>query len=368
MKECSKKIVVCPDSFKGSLNAREVTKVISESLREKLKQVEIIELPLADGGEGTADILSSKFFPIKKRVKVHDPLGRLIDTYYHKDQSGQKIFIESALIIGLNLLKENERNPIYTTSQGLGEIIKMAINEGGKEINISLGGSATCDGGIGMLMELGIWMSDKTEENLFQDVQFNVICDVTNPLLGKNGAVQIYAPQKGAKSEDIPFLEKRLKEVENRAILKGYAVKEDSLKPGSGAAGGLGYAFQTFLNGSAINGINYILDKTNFKKVIKGANLIITGEGKIDKQSFMGKVLNGVTKIAQKEGIPVLAIGGIVEKFHFDYYKMNEKLQLSFLEIMDKKLDLKENMQKERSKHNIKKAIEKFDFKQFGFQ
>lgn len=274
-----RKIVVCPDSFKGCLPAREVAFIIAEKLRELHPETEIVELPLADGGEGTLEIVADKGYPVVREVETVDPLGRCFRANYNTDLSGKRAFIESARVVGLPLLSPSERNPLIATSRGLGEVIMDAFNHSCTEITVSLGGSATCDGGLGML--------DAIEGDL-SEVVFKIVCDVKNPLLGENGAVKVFAPQKGASIDDLPLLEKRMEDFVRATIERGLCKVSDAWKEGAGAAGGLGFAFQTYLNAETISGIDFIMKLTDFDKQLKDADLIITGEGKLDRQSLMG--------------------------------------------------------------------------------
>ena len=339
------KIVVCPDSYKGSLKAKEIALIIASYIKRAFPHAEILEFPLADGGEGTAEIVRIEKFPNTINLKSHDPLGREIETCYYKDSTGEKAFIESAEIIGLPLLSPEEKNPLAASSYGLGEIIKASIESGAKEITVSLGGSATCDGGKGMLEALG----DINDKN----VSFTIICDVNNPLLGDNGAAKIFAPQKGAKEEDIPILEERLKRILQAGIKKNLCKDKDAYREGAGAAGGLGFAFQAFLNANTVSGIDFVLKETDFKNVIQDVDLIITGEGKIDKQSLMGKVLSGILKISQGR-IPIIAIGGIIE----DEEEILKEGVTELYQIADPSLTLVENMEKEVTIKNLKRTLD----------
>ena len=364
------KIIICPDSFKGCLTASEVAETIEDCISSEISQyqklnskidlqgeikfanldcknLKILKIPLADGGEGTAQILKTKHFPIERNIQAHDPLGRLINTKYYGDSTGTKAFIESAEIIGLPLLSPKERNPLITTSYGLGEVINKAIQEGYTEISIALGGSATCDAGKGMIEALeGIDVSA---------INFKIICDVKNPLLGEEGTVRIFGPQKGAKTSDIPLLDKRIEDFVNYSQRKFGINKNNCSKEGSGAAGGLGFAFQSILRAETIFGIDYIMKETDFDKEIEDAALIITGEGKVDSQSLMGKVLAGVLKRANKRNIPVIVFGGIIE----DKKNILDAGVKEIYEISDKNLTLEENMNKENTKKNIRVTIKR---------
>ena len=345
-----KKIVVCPDSFKGSLGAKEIARIIAECLRPystsgelKYSEFDVVEIPLSDGGEGISEIMKENHYPIETAVMASDPLGRKTQTYYLTDQSGKRAFIESARIIGLPLLKMEERNPMIASSYGLGEVIKVAAINGCKEITVALGGSATCDGGEGMLKALG-------ELSQYQDIKFTVVYDVTNPLLGENGAAQVFAPQKGAKPEEISILEARLK----RILEKGLKYKDIEIDiEGGGAAGGLGFAFMTFLNANKIKGIDFVLNSLDFDKKIAGADLIITGEGKIDRQSLMGKVVSGVLERAFQNNSSIIAIAGVVE----DRELLLEAGLSEIYEISNPQKNIVENMEAETARNNIRETI-----------
>ena len=335
------KIVVCPDSFKGSLSSKEVTSIISRTIKKYYPEADILEIPLADGGEGTSDVIRENIYTERVDTKAHDPLGRLIQTKYYKSADGEKVLIESADIIGLPLLKEEERNPLKASSYGLGELIREAIERGGKDITVSLGGTATCDGGKGMMealnsCELG-------------NIHFTAIADVTNPLLGDNGAVKIFAPQKGAALEDIPVLEKRLEDFFESAKLKGICKSNDAIRDGSGAAGGLGFAFQTFLKADCKRGIDFVLEKVDFKGRINKADLIITGEGKVDSQSLMGKVLNGVIETVMPHKIPIIIIAGRVNEIP----ALKKSGVVEIYEISNPNLSPEENMKHTTAVENL---------------
>ena len=372
-----KKIVVCPDSFKGSLSAKDVADTIINNIRAIKNNIEIINLPLADGGEGTSELLYQKVFPIKRSTYAHDPLGRLIEVEYLGDMTGEKAFIESAAVIGLPLLNKEERNPLLTSSFGLGELIKDAINKGYKEITVALGGSSTNDGGMGMLSVLGYIFEDKDGnllsgegkslsketkikvsdiKDLIKQTKFTTICDVTNTLLGENGATKIYAPQKGATEDEIEILENGMHNYV-RALKKAFPGRMENLnQPGDGAAGGLGFALRTMLDSKNIRGIDYILDLLDFNSIIKDADLIITGEGKIDKQSLMGKVLSGVINRAKNFNIPVLAIGGSIE----DRDILDRENLITYRAISDPSKTLAENMKKPIAIENLGNTIRNF--------
>lgn len=341
------KIVVCPDSFKGSLSANEVTETVAKVLKENLTDVDVVKLPLSDGGEGTGEIMNRHGYPVIVKTEASDPLGRIIDTKYYTDEKHSKVFIESADIIGLPLLKVSERNPLKASSYGLGELIVKSATRGITDITVSLGGSATCDAGTGMLTAFRKYGFD------YGKYKFKVIYDVNNPLIGENGAVNVFARQKGAREEDMPFLEERIINFAHKIIKEGICNESDLYREGAGAAGGLGFVFQAILNADAYKGIDFILETVSFLDEIKNADLIITGEGRIDSQSLMGKVLCGVYEAVKKENIPLMMIAGQVS----DRELLMGKGLTQLFPISNKELTLEMNMKKEIAESNLKKTL-----------
>ncbi|MBC7326909.1 glycerate kinase [bacterium] len=322
------KIVVCPDSFKGSLPAWQVAEAISKGLRCELPEAEVIELPLADGGEGTAFIMAKATNGKLIRKKVTGPLGEKVNAHFALLGDGKTAVVEMAQAAGLSLVPPKKRNPLKTTTYGVGELIKFALDEGVERIIVGIGGSATNDAGIGMAQAIGFRILDENGEDVplggegllkmekieidevdkrLQNVKIIIASDVQNTLLD---AARVYAPQKGAKAEDIILLEeglRRFAEVVRRCLGK------DVLNlPGGGAAGGLGAGLVAFLNATPSSGIDTVLDYINFDEKVKGSDLIITGEGKLDKQTAYGKAISGAIRRAQ--GKPVIALAGEVEE------------------------------------------------------
>ena len=325
------KILVAMDSFKGSLSAIEACDAVEKGIKMADNSIKVIKKPIADGGEGTVDTLVKALEGKKVFLQVHDPLMRKIKSYYAI--SNQTAIIEMALASGLTLLKEEDRNPLYTSSFGVGEMIKDALDKGIREFIITIGGSATNDGGIGMLNALGVKFFDEFSQELkpigrnlisiktidlskfekrLLECQFTIACDVNNPLYGFNGAAYVYATQKGANLEEIKILDKGLKNFSN--ITKMMFDLDNSKIPGAGAAGGLGYALLTYLNAKLKPGINMVFDYLNIENIILDIDLIITGEGKIDIQSKMGKVLSGIGNLGKKYDKEIIALGGILEE------------------------------------------------------
>ena len=315
-------ILIAPDSFKESLTAPQVAQAIAEGLQQVWPEATYTLLPLADGGEGTTDTLVAALGGRYIEVPVHDPLMRPITARYGLVNSDTTAIIEVAAATGLHLIKADERDPIRATSYGTGELIRDALD---KEINyfiIGLGGSATTDGGVGMAQALGIKLYNiegdelpYTQSSLLElhsvDVEnmhpnlcgsiIEIACDVTNPLCGPNGAAHVYGPQKGATPEQVNLLDE---------ALGRFFSKELAELPGSGAAGGLGAGFLNFTPSSLRSGFELIAEVCNLESAIKQADLIITGEGKIDFQTDQGKVPSGVAKLARRYTKPVIAFCG----------------------------------------------------------
>lgn len=323
-------ILIAPDKFKGSLTASEVCQVISEEILSIDNNHKIVSLPLADGGEGTAEILTELSEGETITLSVLDPIFRPIEATYGLSKDGTTAFIEMAKASGLQLLAPSERNCMKTSTYGTGELIQNALHHGTRKIIMGIGGSATNDAGMGMARALGINFYDDSKnllegrgedliklarvdfENrdpLILDTEFIVLTDVTNPLHGINGAAHVYARQKGASDADITVLDEGLINFEKIARQMECPINF----PGAGAAGGLGAGAKFFLNASIRRGMDFIAEFTQLESKIKSADLVITGEGKLDSQSLSGKVVNGVVDLAKKHGKEVVVIAGICE-------------------------------------------------------
>lgn len=294
------KIVVAPDSFKECLSAREVAETIAVSIRQRLPDAEVVEMPLADGGEGTVDVLTAALGGDFRTVCVRGPLGRPVCAKY--GVAGDMAIVEVAQACGLALLSPEERNPLAASSSGLGELLLDAFGNGCRRFVMGLGGTATCDGGAGMLSVPGV-------REMRGKVSVEILCDVDAPFIGPRGAVRVFAPQKGASPEDVEILEARMTTLAEQ-IFEETGVKVADL-PGAGAAGGLGGAFVAYFGGKLVSGIEKVLALTGFEKAVEGADLIITGEGRSDLQTLMGKVPAGVLR--HSHGVPVLLLSGRIE-------------------------------------------------------
>ena len=325
------KVVIAIDSFKGSLTSLEVGQAAAEGIKRADSSIETEVCPLADGGEGTVEALTSGMEGKIESIFVTNPLGEKIKCEY--GIVGDTAIIEMAAAAGITLIAEEKRNPLYTTTYGVGEIIKDAIQKGCRRFIVGIGGSATNDGGIGMLQALGYGMLDNngnqvpysaiglshlqkiTTENVLPELEqctFYIACDVTNPLCGEQGCSAVFAPQKGATKQMINDMDKWL---ENYAVLaKSVSDKADSSIAGTGAAGGLGFAFLTFTNAVLESGIDIVLRETKLEEKIKTADIVVTGEGRLDKQTVMGKAPIGVAKLAKKYHKVVIAFAGSVTR------------------------------------------------------
>lgn len=304
------KIVLAFDSFKGCMTAQEACDTAAEAIREVLPQADIVECPLSDGGEGLVDCVEKRLNVKRIHLKAHDPLMNIIDASYVVSDDGKTAYMEMASTSGLTLVPYERRNPMITTTYGVGDMITDAAKHGCKDIVMGIGGSATCDGGRGMIQCLrdnGYSLPSSQLPHII------VASDVTNPLYGELGAAYIFAPQKGATIEQVKILEERLKEFAKETEEMSLAEPSLALSPGAGAAGGLGYGLMAYLKAEVKSGIETILNICAFDKAIKGASLIITGEGKSDEQTIMGKVPYGVLEHGKRLDIPVWLISGGIE-------------------------------------------------------
>lgn len=325
------RVVIAPDKFKGSLSAVAVCEAIKSGIQQWDSTIETILHPLADGGEGTLDILQ-KYFDLKTvELVVKNPLFRDITATYMV--SSDTAFIEVSNASGLQLLQEHERDCLYTTTFGTGQLIEDAMEKGFEKIVLFIGGSATNDAGIGMATALGFDFYNKASERIkpigkalieiakiershlhekLEKIQFTVVCDVKNPLYGPNGAAQVYAAQKGASASAIAFLDLGLQHFSDQVAT--HLNKEVSTIEGAGAAGGLGAGAVCFLNATIKSGIDFVMEQTGFDKILKKEiDLIITGEGSVDKQTIEGKVIKGISERAHKNQIPFSIIAGIIK-------------------------------------------------------
>lgn len=304
------RIVLAFDSFKGSLTALEACQAAALGVRDVCPGAEIVMVPLSDGGEGLVACLHEIFSLKTVTLQAHDPLMSPLTATYALSPDGKTAYMEMAATSGLCLVPPHKRNPLLATTYGVGEMILDAFRRGCSHIVLGLGGSATSDAGEGMLRCLEDHDVDLRSNSL---PRITAVCDVDNPLHGPNGAAHVFAPQKGATRQQVSQLDERLKEFAQRAQSLGFATERDSWLPGVGAAGGLGYGLVTYLRAQLLPGIDTILQVTGFSGKIQYAQAILTGEGKSDRQTLMGKVPSGVLRHGMARGIPVFLLSGCIE-------------------------------------------------------
>jgi glycerate kinase len=345
------RIIIAPDSFKGTLSAVEVCEHIERGIKKVLPEAEIVKIPISDGGEGLVQVMVSATGGTIKKIKTEDPLGREIESHYGILGCGTTAVIEMAASSGLPLLKKEEQNPLITSTFGTGQLIKTALDDGVNKIIVGIGGSATVDGGTGMAAALGVRFLDADGKELgrgggklselykidvshrdlrLENTEILVACDVDNPLTGEKGAARVYAPQKGADAEMVEVLETGLCHLAGK-IREGLNIDVRN-QAGAGAAGGLGAGLMAFIGGKLRPGIEIALDNVGFDVEAEKADLVITGEGKIDHQTICGKVPVGVSTRAGKYNCPVIAIaGGVGERLE----KLHELNIVSYFSIIN---------------------------------
>ena len=324
------KIVIAIDSLKGSLSSMEAGHAIEQGIRNVLPETKVLVKPLADGGEGTTEALVEGLGGDMVQVQVHGPLETPVNAAYGLIRESNTAIMEMAAAAGIILVGKDKR-PLDATTYGVGEMIRDAITRGCREFIIGIGGSATNDGGIGMLTALGYEFldaegkpagigagalykvakicDDKVMPEL-KDCHFRIACDVTNPLCGENGSTYIYGPQKGVTVELRDELDHAMGAYAQ--VVKAYNGTDYAKTPGAGAAGGLGFAFLSFLSGELLPGIELVLNAVEMDKAMEGADLVFTGEGRQDYQTAMGKAPVGIAKMAKKHGAKVIALAGAV--------------------------------------------------------
>lgn len=365
-----KKIVVAIDSFKGSLTTFEAGKAIADAVKEVYEDAEVTISPIADGGEGTVEAIISATNGEFVKTVVCNPLGKRIEASYGFIPHTKTAVIEMSAAAGITLISEAERNPMNTTTFGVGEIIADAISKGCRKFVIGIGGSATNDGGVGMLQALGFEFLDKDGnqvsagakglkdiveikiENALRELKeccFCVACDVKNILCGDNGCSAVYGPQKGATHEMIKDMDFWLGEYAK--LTKKILPESDSSIPGTGAAGGLGFAFLSYLNATLESGIELVMKETELEKHVSDADIVVTGEGRLDGQSYMGKAPIGVAKLSKKYGKPVVAFSGCVTE---DAVICNDYGIDAFFPILRKPCTLEEAMDVNNAYKNLK--------------
>ena len=371
----SMKAVIAIDSLKGSLSSMEAGYAIADGIRRVHGQdAEIVVRPLADGGEGTVEALVSGMSGVTQNVMVTGPLGIPVNCEYGIIESSHTAVIEMSGAAGITLVPDEKRNPLYTTTYGVGEVIKDAIAKGCRRFIVGIGGSATNDGGVGMLQALGYGFLDKegkqvpfgarglevleeiTDEYVLPELaecEFRVACDVTNILCGENGCSAVYGPQKGATPSMVMQMDNWLKHYAKLAEKK--FTKANANQAGTGAAGGLGFAFLSFTNAVLESGIKIVLEETCLEKYMENADIVITGEGRLDGQTAMGKAPVGVARLAKKHDIPVIAFAGSVTK---EAVACNQNGIDAFFPILRGVVTLEEAMKPENAKANMTDTVE----------
>ncbi len=363
------KAVIAIDSFKGSLTSLEAGEAVKEAILRRHKDAEVLVRPLADGGEGTVEAMAAGLGGETVEVSVTGPLGERVNAGYCI-VGGKTAVIEMAAASGLPLVPSDKRDPMVTTTYGVGELIKDALKRGCRSFIVGIGGSATNDGGTGMLSALGFDFLDNKGDRVslgakgledlhsiskdnalpeLSECSFRVACDVSNPLCGERGCSAVYGPQKGATPETVKIMDSWLSLYAKKC--KSVFPDADPDYPGAGAAGGMGFAFKTFLGASLESGIGIILDETELEKYIKDADIVVTGEGRLDSQTVMGKAPIGVAKLAKKHGKRVIAFSGCVTE---DAEIVNDHGIDAFFPILRGVTTLDEALDRDNAYNNLK--------------
>ena len=367
------KIVIAIDSLKGSLSSMEAGHAIEQGIRNVLPETKVLVKPLADGGEGTTEALVEGLGGDMVQVQVHGPLETPVNAAYGVIGESKTAIMEMAAAAGIILVGKDKR-PLDATTYGVGEMIRDAITRGCREFIIGIGGSATNDGGIGMLTALGYEFldaegkpagigagalykvakicDDKVMPEL-KDCHFRIACDVTNPLCGENGSTYIYGPQKGVTVELRDELDHAMGAYAQ--VVKAYNGTDYAKTPGAGAAGGLGFAFLSFLSGELLPGIELVLNAVEMDKAMEGADLVFTGEGRLDYQTAMGKAPVGIAKMAKKHGAKVIALAGAVIE---GAQECNEQGIDAYFPILRQVVTLDEAMDPATARKNIVETTE----------
>ena len=369
-----KKIVVASDSFKGSLTSLEVAAGAEQGIHEVFPECEVVKVNVADGGEGTMDALRSTLGGQWVTVAAADPLGRPRDVSYVVLSDGKTAVIEMSAASGLPLLEPQERNPMLTSTFGTGEMIVDALSRGCRRFLVGIGGSATNDAGMGMLEALGFRFIDKDGKVLpgrgesmsevvdidmshvspeVKESEFIIACDVDSPFCGPRGAAYVFSPQKGADPQMVAELDAGMEHLAE--VIVRTTGKDIRNIPGAGAGGGLGGGFLAFLNSRLERGIEMVLDAIAFDDIIRGSDLVITGEGRVDSQTLTGKTPYGIMKRAQKQNIRTVAIGGSVKLGDDDDVSGFDSIWL----VTPEGMPLEEAMKAETASANVRETVKK---------
>ncbi|KDR95592.1 glycerate kinase [Peptoclostridium litorale DSM 5388] len=365
------KIVVSPDSFKGSLSSSEIISICEKVIIRHVKGADIIHMPIADGGEGTLDVFAGISGGKVENIRVTGPLGSGVNAQFgHRDDT---FIVEMAKASGITLISQYEKNPLKATSIGTGEIIRCGLDRGYRKFIIGIGGSATNDGGTGMLYALGARFYDGGGKELYPngeslaeiekidmdgfdsriwESEIQVMCDVDNPLTGERGATYTYGVQKGADEDMLVLLEKGMKNFREK-VIEEFGVDMDTIS-GAGAAGGMGGALSVFCGARLLLGIDAILEFADFPSIIEDADFVITGEGRIDSQSMHGKAVFGIAKMCREKGVPVYALCGGIEGDVKGIYEMGVK---SIMPLTNRPMSIEEAI--ENSTELLEDAVDR---------
>lgn len=368
------KVVVAIDSLKGSLSSLQAGAAVAEGIGRACRDAEVLVRPLADGGEGTVEALALGMNGRIEKVLVTGPLGEPVEASYGVIESTKTAIIEMSAAAGITLVPDEKRNPLHTTTYGVGEMIADAMKKGCRNFIVGIGGSATNDGGVGMLQALGYQFLDQEGRQVrygaegvaaiericdreilpeLTDCHFRVACDVTNPLCGEEGCSAVFGPQKGATPAMVTQMDRWLA---HYAELTGQKYsRADRKTPGTGAAGGLGFAFLSYTNAVLESGIQIVLEETKLESYVRDADLVVTGEGRLDGQTVMGKAPIGVAHIAKKYGKRVIAFSGCVTD---DAIACNAHGIDAFFPILRRVCTLEEAMDPANARENMAAAAE----------
>lgn len=366
------KILIMIDSFKGSLSSSEAGNIIKDEIQKLNPKEDIIVLPVADGGEGTVESMSELDGASLIEVQVENPLFETIIGNYVIIKDKNLAIMEMSQAAGLVLIKDR-LSPLKASTYGVGTMIKDALDKGIRNFIIGIGGSATNDGGVGMLKALGFRFYDENGKDIhpsnegleslstidlsqadprLKEATFKIACDVDNPLTGKRGSASVYGPQKGANPKEVEIIDNNLSLFHKKTL--EVIKNSDDIYPGVGAAGGLGYAFKNYLGAELSPGIELILQMLNANDYLSSADLVITGEGKIDFQSSMGKAPTGVAKLAKKYGANVIAFAGVVDN---DAVEVNKHGIDAFFPILDQIRSFEEAMDTKKAEENLRRCV-----------
>ncbi len=368
------KVVIAIDSFKGSLSSLQAGNAAAEGIHKVFPDAQTVVRPIADGGEGTVEALVHTMQGQLQTVEVTGPLGTPVQAAYGLIEKTGTAVIEMSAAAGITLVPDEQKNPLYTTTFGVGELIIDAINKGCRKFIIGIGGSATNDGGAGMLQALGFGLLDEEGRQVplgagglaklakiddsnvpavLRECDFRIACDVKNPLCGPQGCSAIFGPQKGANAEMIALMNIWLQDYAE--LTRALYPNANADAPGAGAAGGLGFAFLSYLNARLLPGIDIVLNEIDLAADVQSADFVVTGEGRLDSQTVMGKAPSGVAAIAKKYGKPVLAFAGCVTP---GAIKCNQHGIDAFFPILRGVVTLQEALQTDNAYTNLTNTAE----------